>query len=129
MDKMVSAYKEMWNRWSDFSGRSGVGKYWWAALVNAIIVFLIYILAFIFAAISETLGLIVMLVVLVYALALIVPGLAMAIRRLHDTDRSGWWILINFVPIVGPIILIVFLASASTEGPNQYGMPDTPVVG
>jgi uncharacterized membrane protein YhaH (DUF805 family) len=60
-------------------------------------------------------------VYVIYALAVLIPGLAVAVRRLHDTDRTGWWILIGLIPIVGFIVLIVFLATDGTPGPNRYG--------
>ena len=55
------------------------------------------------------------------ALGLFLPNLAVAIRRLHDTDRSGWWVLINIVPLIGFIVYLVFVCSDSTPGDNQYG--------
>lgn len=58
---------------------------------------------------------------LVYALAVMLPGLGVTIRRLHDTDHSGWWIFINLIPIVGPIIFLVFLVKDSVEGDNRFG--------
>jgi uncharacterized membrane protein YhaH (DUF805 family) len=54
-------------------------------------------------------------------LALLLPTLAVAVRRLHDTDRSGWWLLIGLVPIVGAIVLLVFFVSDSTPGTNRFG--------
>src|SRR4051794_39535806 len=59
----------------------------------------------------------------IYGLAVLVPTLAVGVRRLHDTDRSGWWWLLWLIPIVGQIILIVFWALDGTPGPNRYG-PD-----
>ena len=59
----------------------------------------------------------------IYGLAVMIPGLAVTIRRLHDTDRSGWWWLICLIPIIGVIVLLVFLATDGTSGQNQYG-PD-----
>jgi len=56
-------------------------------------------------------------------LAMLVPWLAVTVRRLHDTDRSGWWLLILFVPLIGQIILFVFLVTGGTRGPNRFG-PD-----
>src|SRR3954453_11932685 len=60
---------------------------------------------------------------LIYGLAVLVPTIAVGVRRLHDTDRSGWWWLLWLIPIVGQIILIVFWALDGTPGPNRYG-PD-----
>src|SRR5262245_29525103 len=57
----------------------------------------------------------------VYGLAVLLPGLAVAVRRLHDTARSGWWILIALVPFIGGIWLLVLMCLEGTSGPNQYG--------
>jgi uncharacterized membrane protein YhaH (DUF805 family) len=54
-------------------------------------------------------------------LALLVPSIAVAVRRLHDTDRSGWWILIGLIPLVGTIVLIVFYCTDGTKGSNRFG--------
>lgn len=56
-----------------------------------------------------------------FSLAVFIPGLAIGSRRLHDTDRSAWWLLIGLVPLIGLIILIVFLAQSGTEGRNRFG--------
>jgi hypothetical protein len=58
---------------------------------------------------------------LLFALAIFLPGLAVAVRRLHDTGRSGWWLLLSFIPIVGAIILIVWLATDGDPNPNMHG--------
>jgi uncharacterized membrane protein YhaH (DUF805 family) len=57
----------------------------------------------------------------IYWLAVLLPSLAVSVRRLHDTDRSGWWLLIALVPLVGAIVLLVFCALEGTRGPNRYG--------
>ena len=56
-----------------------------------------------------------------YSLAVLIPSIAVAVRRLHDTGRTGWWLLIGFIPLVGIIVLLVFLFTDSQPGPNQYG--------
>lgn len=56
-----------------------------------------------------------------YMLAVLLPGIAVGVRRLHDTGRSGWWLLISLVPLIGAIILLVFLVQDSQPGENQYG--------
>ncbi len=56
-----------------------------------------------------------------FGLAMILPGLAVSIRRLHDIDKSGWFILIGIIPLIGPIILLVFTVSNGTEGDNRFG--------
>lgn len=60
---------------------------------------------------------------LIFYLAILIPSIAVAIRRLHDTDRSGWWILIGLIPLIGAIVLIVFYCTDGTRGPNRFG-PD-----
>lgn len=54
-------------------------------------------------------------------LALFLPGLSVAIRRLHDTDRRGWWLLIGLIPLIGFIVLLVFYCTEGTRGPNRFG--------
>ena len=57
----------------------------------------------------------------VYGLAVLIPSIAVTVRRLHDTGRTGWWILIGFIPVIGFIVLLVFMIFDSEEGSNQYG--------
>ena len=57
----------------------------------------------------------------IFTLAMFIPSLAVAIRRLHDTDRTGWWILINFLPLIGSLIFLVFMVLDGTPGDNRYG--------
>jgi uncharacterized membrane protein YhaH (DUF805 family) len=109
--------------YADFQGRSRRKEYWMFQLG----IILMYIVAAILvgivgAVLGETASSIVMLPLLLVVLGIIVPSLAVTVRRLHDQDRSGWWILINFVPF-GGIVLLVFMFLEGTNGPNQYG-PD-----
>ena len=60
-----------------------------------------------------------------YGLAVLIPSLAVAVRRLHDTDKSGWCLLLGLIPCVGLIILIVFFATEGTRGPNRFGAAAT----
>lgn len=57
----------------------------------------------------------------IYALAILLPSIAVGVRRLHDTDRSAWWCLIILIPIIGAIVLIMFAMQNSSEGANKYG--------
>ena len=114
---MVTAFKlVVFERYAVFEGRAGRAEYWWFFLANFLIGLVIQILA----GVSDAL----VILSLIYSLALLIPGLAVAVRRLHDTDKSGWWILISLVPLVGIIVLIVFLATDGDPGANQYGNPD-----
>ena len=114
---MVTAFKlVVFERYAVFEGRAGRAEYWWFFLANFLIGLVIQILA----GVSDAL----VILSVIYSLALLIPGLAVAVRRLHDTNKSGWWILIALVPLVGIIVLIVFLATDGDPGANQYGNPD-----
>ena len=112
-------YLEVLKKYADFNGRARRKEYWMFFLFNVIISIVLLIVDGILgtSAVPGTMG----LLGVIYLLALLVPGIAVAIRRLHDTGRSGWWILIGLVPFVGGIILIVFLVQDSTPGDNQFG--------
>jgi uncharacterized membrane protein YhaH (DUF805 family) len=103
-------------RYAQFTGRSSRAEFWWYFLANIIISIVLNVLV---AASS-----IFWVPYVIYSLAVLIPGLAVGVRRLHDTNRSGWWLLIALIPIAGIIVLIVFWASDATPGPNQYGVPE-----
>jgi len=63
------------------------------------------------------------------SLALLLPGLAVGARRLHDIDRTGWWLLIGFIPLIGLIVLIYFFIQRGTDGPNRFGAAPIPSAG
>lgn len=114
---MVEYFKlVVFERYAVFEGRAGRAEYWWFFLANLIISLVLQAIA----GASDAL----FILALVYSLAVLIPGLAVAVRRLHDTNKSGWWILISLVPLVGVIVLIVFLATDGDQGANQYGNPD-----
>ncbi|HEX2190646.1 MAG TPA: DUF805 domain-containing protein [Longimicrobiaceae bacterium] len=109
-------YLEVFRKYAVFSGRARRKEYWMFVLFN--------VLASISLAIADGvlgLGGGFGLLGAVYALAVLVPGLAVSVRRLHDTGRSGWWLLVAIVPILGPIALLVLMALDGEPGPNQYG--------
>lgn len=106
-------------KYADFSGRAPRPEYWWFYLL----VIVVYLVATIIDSVIGT-DMVVGpygMVMMVAALGLLIPSIAAGIRRLHDTDRSGWWLLIGLIPLVGAIVLLVFWVSAGTPGPNQYG--------
>ncbi len=103
-------------RYAKFDGRAGRAEYWWFVLANFLIAVVLYILV----AIAS----IFFVLLIVFWLALIVPSIAVAIRRLHDTNKTGWFILISLIPFVGGIILLVFLATQGNLTANDYGAPD-----
>jgi uncharacterized membrane protein YhaH (DUF805 family) len=104
-------------KYVDFKGRASRPEYWWFFLSFIILYFAAAIIGG--GAGKSGFGALVGLVFLVY----ILPLLAAAVRRLHDTGRSGWWYFISLIPLVGSVILLVFLASMGQPGVNQYGPP------
>jgi uncharacterized membrane protein YhaH (DUF805 family) len=105
-----------------YRGRASRSAYWWFFLFQVIAEIVLELIIFIpLAAINNSgvtaVGALVLGIAFLY-LALV--GLALLVRRLHDTDKSGWWVLIALVPFVGPIILLVFTVLEGTPGPNRY---------
>ncbi|RDU37217.1 DUF805 domain-containing protein [Neobacillus piezotolerans] len=96
-----------------FKGRARRKEYWMFTLISTIIVIVL-------SVIEELLGLGGILSGL-FSLAIIIPSLAVTARRLHDTGRSGWMMLLALIPLIGGIILLVFAAQDSKPGTNQYG--------
>ena len=105
-------YLKVLRNYVGFEGRARRREYWYFFLFNMLIAL---VLGLISRAVNTT------ILSTLYSLAVFLPGLAVSIRRLHDTDKSGWWILIALIPIVGAIVLLVFMLTDSTPGANQYG--------
>lgn len=122
-------YLNVIKKYAVFSGRATRKEYFIFMLCHFIISFLLWFLPMAVLPFAESLGstgaiiagIIAVSIPVLYQFALIIPALAVTVRRLHDTDRSGWWVLISLVPFVGPIILLVFLIMDSTPGENSYG--------
>jgi len=108
-------------RYADFEGRARRSEYWYFALFYILIYFGIGIASGAISSIAEELGVIILAITGIFILLMIIPNLALTVRRLHDTGKSGWFILIGIIPIVGSIILLVFLVSDSQPGTNMYG--------
>ena len=100
-------------KYAVFNGRSCRSEYWWW-LLFAIIGYVV------FAVVDSFIGTYPLLYLL-WALAILLPGLAVTISRLHDIDKSGWWILFGLVPLIGGIMLLIWYVRRGTEGPNQFG--------
>lgn len=103
-------------KYAVFSGRAQRAEYWYFFLFNLIICIVVQIIGA--AAHSATVAL---TIVTIYGLALILPSLAVAVRRLHDTNHSGGWWFINLVPLIGGIWFFVLTVLDSTPGDNKYG--------
>jgi uncharacterized membrane protein YhaH (DUF805 family) len=106
-------------RYAEFNGRSRRKEYWMYTLFNSVIILVLEIAGFL--TLERTgISIVFFGLVLLYALAVLVPSLAVAVRRLHDTGKSGWLLLIGLIPIVS-LALIVLLCLDSTPGDNLYG--------
>lgn len=103
----ADAIKLCFAKYADFNGRAKRPEYWWFAL-------------FIFL-VSAALGMVSEMLSGVFGLATIVPSLAAGARRLHDTSRSGWWQLLWLVPVIGWIVVIVFLVQEGESASNDFG--------
>ena len=100
------AIKLYFMNYANFSGRSRRSEYWWATLAIAIIGGVIS------AIVPELAG--------VWSLATLIPGIAVCVRRLHDIGKSGWWYLLVFLPLAGPIILLIWYCKDSVSD-NEWG--------
>jgi uncharacterized membrane protein YhaH (DUF805 family) len=112
-------YLEVLKKYAVFRGRARRKEYWYFALFN-------FIIGFALAAFDASTGSFsaeegVGLLGGIYGLAVLIPATAVSVRRLHDTGRSGWWLLIAVVPLIGAIVLLVFTVQDSKFGRNQYG--------
>jgi uncharacterized membrane protein YhaH (DUF805 family) len=108
------AVKSGFDHYTKFDGRASRPMYWWWVLFAILAAVAANIIDLIIGA---------PIVSAIVGLGLLLPGLSVSIRRLHDTNRTGWWILIGLIPLIGAIILIVFYVQEGDAGENQYGPP------
>ena len=114
----MSWYLEVLKKYAVFSGRARRTEYWMFLLGTVLIALVLGVIdGIVGVALDSDLS----LLSTVYALAVLIPSLAVSVRRLHDTSRSGWWLLLGLVPIIGVIVLLVFMVQDSHPGDNQYG--------
>lgn len=115
MDQFVDAYKlVVLKNYANFEGRLGRGAFWRFVLVNLVISIVLSIL-------GSSFGVVFWLAYVLYGLAIIIPSIAAGVRRLHDTNKSGWLILIGLIPLVGFIALIVLYAIEGDSQANDHG--------
>ncbi len=109
--------KAVAQNYCNFNGRASRSEYWWYVLFTAILGMVIgFILAIFGAGTSATSA-----IQGVVSLALLLPGLGLSVRRLHDISKSGWWIFIALIPLAGAILLLVWFCKPSDPGSNEYG--------
>lgn len=110
----ITAVKTCLGKYATFQGRAIRSEYWFFSLFY----FIISMISSVIAGAADG-ALSVLPVVLL--IALFVPSLAVSVRRLHDVDKSGWWVLIFLVPIIGFILMLVWFCKRGTEGANRFG--------
>lgn len=122
---MLDAVKTVFGKYAVFSGRARRSEYWWWVLFVAIMsiatqfidgAVLAPVLGF--QAFQQEAG---QPLTIIFSLGVLLPGLGVAVRRMHDIDRSGWWLLIAFVPILGILLLIYWFVQIGTAGTNRFG--------
>lgn len=120
----MNEYLNAFRQYATFTGRARRREYWMFILFNAVVIFVLAILAGVLSPNMDETGPSLNLGTALYGLytlAAFIPSLAVTARRLHDTGRSGWWQLINLVPFVGGIILLIFAVQDSQPGSNRWG--------
>ena len=139
---MPQAVKLWLKNWKNFSGRASRSEYWWVALALGIVeaVLMVIMVAFVIVAAAvdngsgsgNPFGVVFLLVwglMALFGLVTVVPSIALGVRRLHDTNQSGWLHLVTFIPYVGSIILIVLLAQSSNPAGARFDDAAQPLYG
>ena len=113
---MLNWYMTALRKYAVFTGRARRSEYWWFTLCNLIIIVVLSVIGNMMGGQSgqQTLA-------GIYSLAVLIPGVAVGVRRLHDVGKSGWWYLLVFVPIVGGLVLLFWFIQDSEPGDNQWG--------
>lgn len=107
------------DNYANFEGRARREEYWMFTLFNTLFIIALAIISGFLASLADTPAL--MFIYMIYALGVFIPGLAVAVRRLHDTGKSGWYYLVSLIPFIGGIWLIVLLVTEGDKGANEYG--------
>ncbi len=105
--------------YATFSGRATRQQYWMFYLFYIIFYILLSVLDGVIGTYSESTG--TGLLSTIFSLGLLIPSIAILARRLHDIGRTGWWILLIFIPLIGAIVLLIFTLLDSEKGENKYG--------
>ncbi|RQS73449.1 DUF805 domain-containing protein [Burkholderia sp. Bp8963] len=122
----TEAVRSVFNQYATFEGRARRAEYWYFALLTSLVSIACQVIAAV-AREASSVALLLAIVALLASLALLVPSLAVTVRRLHDTGRSGWFLLIAFIPLIGGIILLVWMCARGNAGPNRFGPDPIPV--
>ncbi len=114
-------YLKVLKQYADFNGRARRSEYWMFTLINVLIIGVLYVLMFMSGSDGGAMAMVAMGLVAIYSLAILVPSLAVAVRRLHDVGKSGWMLLVGLIPFIGSIWLLVLYCTDSQPGDNEYG--------
>lgn len=112
-------YLDVLRKYAVFNGRARRKEYWYFLLFNILISALLIIVDDMLGTFSAAAGM--GLLSGIYFWAVLIPSLAVAVRRLHDTSHSGWWVLIALIPFIGILVLLIFMVRDSEPGKNAYG--------
>lgn len=119
---MIEFYKSVvFENYANFSGRARRSEYWYFALAHILIVFALVILCATCFSIHEYVGYIFVVITVMYVLAIIIPSLAVIVRRLHDIGKSGTYYFVRFIPFVGGIWFLILMCTEGNYGENDYG--------
>jgi uncharacterized membrane protein YhaH (DUF805 family) len=112
-------YLDVLKKYAVFHGRARRKEYWFFGLWNILITMALAVVDEIIGSVSAEadIGLLSGL----YTLGVLIPGIAVSVRRLHDTDRTGWWLLIYLIPVIGALVFLVFMVQDGKPGENHYG--------
>jgi len=114
VEQILEQYVATFKKYAVFEGRAGRRELWTFLLINLAV-------GLILGAVDGLLGLLLGAFSWVFSLVVLLPGIGVAVRRLHDTGRSGWWLLVSFIPFVGWLVLIYFYLQESQPGQNEHG--------
>ncbi|WP_294738519.1 DUF805 domain-containing protein [uncultured Flavobacterium sp.] len=114
---MIEWYlKVVRDNYANFSGRARRSEYWYFRLCNFLIVLALMLISLLLGQLQ--IGLV---LYILYAIAILVPSLALTVRRLHDTGKSGWFYFVSLIPLIGPIWILVLFCTEGDNGTNEYG--------
>lgn len=108
--EMIDYYVGALKKYATFTGRANRPEFWYFVLMNLIAGFVLGLLGDFGSFVN-----------ILYSIAVFIPGLAVSVRRMHDTNRSGWWLLINLIPGIGTVIFLILAALESYPNDNKYG--------
>lgn len=121
---MIEWYlKVVRDNYANFSGRARRSEYWYFILCNALIKLVLGLITVAIIKASNTMGIIGVVLIILYSFAMVVPNLAVVVRRLHDVGKSGWFYFVSFIPLVGQIWILALFCTEGNRGENKYG-PD-----